>query len=113
LDKDPKNFDALHLLGSIKVQQGRQHEAVPLLSAAVKRNPRSADALMLPGSTQIALGRLDEVLGCFERAATAEPNNHQVLFNRAVALELAGRLSQACRSTIGWCGTIPQMPRPG
>jgi tetratricopeptide (TPR) repeat protein len=38
---------------------------------------------------------LDEALGCFERAATAEPNNHQVLFNRAVALELAGRLSQA------------------
>ncbi|MBX9829568.1 MAG: tetratricopeptide repeat protein [Xanthobacteraceae bacterium] len=95
LDKDPKNFDALHLLGRIRVQQGRQHDAVPLLSAAVKRNPRSVDALMLLGSTQIALGRLDEALSCFDQAARAEPNNHQVQFNRAVALELAGRLSQA------------------
>jgi tetratricopeptide (TPR) repeat protein len=95
LDKDPGNFDALHLLARIKIQQGRQQEAVPLLSAAVKRNPRSAEALMLLGSTQIALGRLDEALSCFDRAAAAEPNNHQVLFNRAVALELAGRLSQA------------------
>ena len=95
LDKDPKNFDALHLLGRIKVQQGRQQEAVWLLSAAVKRNPRSAGALMLLGSTHIALGRLDEALSCFDQAAAAEPNNNQVLFNRAVALELAGRPSQA------------------
>ena len=35
----PQNFDALNLLGAVKLQQGHAGEAHRLFSAAVKANP--------------------------------------------------------------------------
>ena len=41
----PKQFDAKHLLGVIRLQQGRNTEALDHISAALKLKPRSALAL--------------------------------------------------------------------
>src|SRR5207247_9092283 len=40
----PNQFDALNLLGTVKVQRGQAGEAYRLISAALKVNPRAADA---------------------------------------------------------------------
>jgi len=40
----PDHFDALNLLGAIKIQQGQFGEAQRLFSAAIKANPRIAAA---------------------------------------------------------------------
>jgi Flp pilus assembly protein TadD len=45
LARNPREFDALHLLGLIRYQQGRPSEAHALLSQAIKLRPRSPQAL--------------------------------------------------------------------
>src|SRR5271154_3994841 len=44
LSLDPRHFDALHLFGVLRVQQGKFDEAVSLLSRAIVRNPASGPA---------------------------------------------------------------------
>src|SRR5689334_9088493 len=44
LRAEPKQFDALHLLGVLEAQRGRKDEALRLLNRAINVNPRSADA---------------------------------------------------------------------
>jgi Tfp pilus assembly protein PilF len=45
LADDPSHFDALHLAGVLRHQQGRSAEALRLVGAALKAQPGSADAL--------------------------------------------------------------------
>ena len=44
LRADPRHFDALHLLGILRQQQGNAAEAARLIDAALKLNPRSVAA---------------------------------------------------------------------
>jgi predicted Zn-dependent protease len=53
----PDVFDALNLLGGIKMQQGQLGEAQRLFAAAVKANPRIAAAWSNLGQAQHALKR--------------------------------------------------------
>ena len=46
LDVRPDHFNALHLLGVLRRQQGNGAEALRLIGAALKLNPRSVDALV-------------------------------------------------------------------
>src|SRR5262249_10129369 len=62
LARDPRQFDALHLLGLILYQRGRLGEAHDLLSQAVKLRPRSPQALTLLMAALLAMGRLEEAL---------------------------------------------------
>jgi tetratricopeptide (TPR) repeat protein len=95
LAREPRNADALYLLGTLKMQQGRAEEAAELVSAAVKRNPNSTDALTLLGSIMLALGRFDEALRSLGRVVAAQPYNVDAHFNRAAVLAQAGRLPEA------------------
>ena len=45
LARQPAHFDALHLLGVVRMQQGRGLEALELIEKALKVDPRSARAL--------------------------------------------------------------------
>ena len=45
LRADAGNFDALHLLGVLKQQQGQSGEAASLIAAALQVNPGSARGL--------------------------------------------------------------------
>src|SRR5262245_39518456 len=56
LARDPRQFDALHLLGLIRYQQGRAGEAHELLSQAIKLRPRSPQALAILMAALLALG---------------------------------------------------------
>src|SRR5258708_12747982 len=40
----PQHFDALHLLGVLREQQGRSAEALGLIASALEVSPESADA---------------------------------------------------------------------
>ena len=50
----PDQFDALHLLGLLKLQAGRAGEAQRLIASALKVNPGSPDALANLGSSFVA-----------------------------------------------------------
>jgi len=95
LARDPRQFDALHLLGLIRYQQGRAGEAHELLSQAIKLRPRSPQALAILMAALLALGRLEEALAACERLIALDPHDLDALYNRAVVLSRLRRFEDA------------------
>ena len=93
----------LNLANSLS-SQGRNTEALPHARASARLAPEIADAwntlggvLFLNAAASAAEGRalLDESIAAFERAVALEPAHADALANGAVALEAAGRRSEA------------------
>jgi tetratricopeptide (TPR) repeat protein len=82
----PGNFDALNLLGAIRMQQGQFGEARGLFSAAVKANPGIAAAWCNLGQAEYALKRPAEALQCFDKAQALAPDDVDILYQHANAL---------------------------
>ena len=95
LARNPREFDALHLLGLIRYQQGRLSEAHALLSQAIKLRPRSPQALSALMAALLALGRLDEALAACDRLIAIDPRDIDALYNRAVVLSRLGWFADA------------------
>jgi tetratricopeptide (TPR) repeat protein len=91
----PDNFDALHLLGSIKAQTGQMGEALRLISAALKINPRSPDALVNLANVLHALKRDTDALDCLDKALAINPGDLHALQNRGSALLTLNRPQEA------------------
>jgi protein O-GlcNAc transferase len=95
LKKNPNSFDALHLLGFLRYEQGRHADALKLISKALKLNPRAADALSHYGMILRKLKRHQEALAYYDKALAIKPDYADALNNRAnVVLEL-GRYEEA------------------
>jgi len=91
----PDNADALHLLGVLSSQQGREDLAADLIRRAIARDPRQP---MYHGNLGLALsrlGRLDEAIACFEKALALGSRDPNVLNNYADALRKAGKPDRA------------------
>ena len=71
----PDCFDALHLLGIVRLQSGKPGAALGLLEQALKLNPGSADVLANLGIVLAALNRDAEALATLDRALALAPNN--------------------------------------
>jgi tetratricopeptide (TPR) repeat protein len=78
----PRHFDALHLLGVLREQQGRSAEALGLLASALEVSPDSADAWSNRGVALKTLERWDEALKSYERALALAPDHVDALINR-------------------------------
>jgi tetratricopeptide (TPR) repeat protein len=97
LAADPHHFDALHLLGVLRQQQGRSVEALQLIAAALKTY-QSADALANYGLVLDALERREEALASFDRALELNRDHANALNNRALTLAALGRTADAMAS---------------
>jgi protein O-GlcNAc transferase len=95
LARDPRQFDALHLLGLILYQRGRLGEAHDLLSQAVKLRPRSPQALTIFMAALLAMGRLEEALAACDRLIAIDGRSLDALYNRAVVLSRLRRFDDA------------------
>src|SRR5438874_23202 len=62
------HFDALRLLGAIKLQQGIVHEGASLLAAAHRVDPSSLEVLTNLGLCLWRVGRPHDALSCYDRA---------------------------------------------
>jgi tetratricopeptide (TPR) repeat protein len=91
----PDHFDALNLLGAIKVQQGQFGEAQRLFSAAIKVNPRIAAAWCNLGQAQYALKRPADALQSFDKARALAPDDVDILYQHANALLALDRPREA------------------
>jgi tetratricopeptide (TPR) repeat protein len=98
LERDPKNFDALHLLGFLNHQRGRSTIALPLLAAAIRHNAQSVAALSNYGLVLHALNRTVEALASYQAALAIEPNNADLLNVQGIALLNLGRPQEALMS---------------
>jgi tetratricopeptide (TPR) repeat protein len=95
---EPGHFDALHLLGLVRHQQGDPIEGLRWVAAALKVNATSADALSNYGLILDILKRHQEALECFEKALLLQCDHVNTLNNRGLSLLALGRNAEALAS---------------
>ena len=111
LKERPGNFDALHLLGIIKLQSGNPGAAVGFLESALKANPDSPDVLSHLAMALVPLRRDNEALALLNRAQAIEPHNWHTLNIRGTLL---ARLNRAEEGLADFDRAIAIEPRnPG
>src|SRR5262245_12431115 len=91
----PEQFDALQLLGAIRIQQGRHAEGADLIRRALRVNPNSARALLNLGFALLSLKRADEAATSFSQALALNPGYAQALHGRGAALAQLNRPQEA------------------
>jgi tetratricopeptide (TPR) repeat protein len=77
----PDQFDALHMLGVIALQEGRHTEALALIRRALAVRPNSVWAQSNLGLVLRALKRGAEAVASFERALALDPSDIDALNN--------------------------------
>src|ERR1700719_1728683 len=82
----PRHFDALHLLGVLREQQGRSAEALGLIASALEAASGRAAARSNRGVALKTLERWDEALNSNDRALALKPDHVDALINRAHVL---------------------------
>jgi predicted O-linked N-acetylglucosamine transferase (SPINDLY family) len=92
---DPRNFDALHLLGVLDGQRKDTLSAIDWLRRAIAVSPDNAAAMGNLGAALIDVDRAQEAIEVLDRAVQLAPNDTACLKNRAAALRKLGRLEEA------------------
>ncbi|AMN43366.1 tetratricopeptide repeat protein [Rhodoplanes sp. Z2-YC6860] len=95
LQSDPRQWQALHQLGSIFLERGDHVQALEYMAAAMKANPASAEAKSNYGFILQKMERHEEALDYFSRSLVVRPTYAPALLNRGVSLHQLGRLQQA------------------
>ncbi|HLA39492.1 MAG TPA: tetratricopeptide repeat protein [Candidatus Glassbacteria bacterium] len=102
LTRDPRNPDALHLLGVIAHQVGNPQQAVECISLAidycdqaVPRIPSNPIAHNNLGEAYRALGRIAEAVACYEQALLLRPDYAEAHYHLGLALEDQGKAEEA------------------
>ena len=95
LTAQPNHFDALHMLGVIRHQQGRNPEALDLIGRALAARPSSAWAHSNIGLVLRALTRHAEAVASFERALQLDPNDVDTIINLGGTLFALARYEEA------------------
>ena len=106
----PDQFDALNLLGTVKLQRGQAGEAYRLISAALKVNPRVSDAWINLGIILHALKRDQESLESFDKALALAPDDAGALNYRGNVLLGLGRPSDALAAFDRVLALVPRHP---
>jgi protein O-GlcNAc transferase len=95
---DPAHFDAHHMLGLLRAQQGEFLEAVKAIAQALKLAPRNQQALANFGNVLRALGQREEALASYDAAISENRDDAVIWFNRGLLLAEMRRLPDAVAS---------------
>jgi len=98
LQADPRQPVALHLLGVIAHQEGKNDVAVDLITQALAIKPDFADAHNNLGNAFKELGKLDEALASYHKALAIRPDYADAHNNLGAAFNELGRLDEAVAS---------------
>lgn len=98
LQREPRNFDALHMLGVIALQTGRIQEGVALIEQALRVRPNHPQALANLGNGYLFAHQPEHALSSYDRALALDPRFAGVLNNSGNALQLLGRHEEAAES---------------
>jgi protein O-GlcNAc transferase len=99
----PKNPDALHLLGMLARQLGRHESAADLIRQAIAVNPADPRYYLGLGSAELAQGRLDEAISAYRTTLQLKPGVAVAHSNLGAALREKGCLDEAvaeCRHAL-------------
>ncbi len=99
LQYQPKQFDALHLLGIISCQTQRTVRGVELIRKAIKINPKVADAhYNLGNALLLDLNCPEEAIASYDKAIALKADLAEAYSNRGIALRNLKRPAEALKS---------------
>jgi protein O-GlcNAc transferase len=99
LTNDPRQFDAMHMLGVIAGQRGDFRQGARILTDAVKIRPDSADGLINLGRMQAALEDYAGAAESYRKALALNPNHPLAHNNFGIILRRLGH----CEDAISHC----------
>lgn len=91
----PEQFDALHMIGVIALQEGRYEESQTKIAAALKLHPDNAAALGNLTAACLRNGQFEEALEWGQCALKIEPESVDALINLSTSLYELGRYQEA------------------
>lgn len=97
ITRDPRNADAMHLLGLIAHQQGDTESALKLIQSAIAIRP-VADFYVNAGVVLRKLGRTEEAIAAYHSAVRFGPRVPEAHNGLGLALNDAGKSDEALRS---------------
>jgi tetratricopeptide (TPR) repeat protein len=86
LEIEPDNVEALKLLSSMLISQGREEEAKPLMDRLPEGEVLDADAYLNVGIDAYNDGRLDEALAEFDKVVQGFPDLPEAYYYRGLVL---------------------------
>ncbi len=95
LAADKDFYPALHLMGLIRLHQGRPGEALPYIEHALRLQPGTPEMLSNYGIALEGVGRPAEALEALERVVKAAPGNSRAWNNRGALLSKLQRNEEA------------------
>lgn len=95
LSRQPNMFEALHLMGLLRMHQNRLEEAVGFMARALNLRPDAPETLTNYGLALVSLDRPAEALPILERVAAAAPHNAAIRSNIGGVLQRLGRNQEA------------------
>src|SRR5665213_2582885 len=95
LGQDPNFYPALHLMGLIRLHQGRPAEALPFIERALKAQAPTPEMLGNYGIALEGVGRHAEALEALGRVVKATPANGRAWSNRGALLSKLARNQEA------------------
>jgi predicted O-linked N-acetylglucosamine transferase (SPINDLY family) len=109
LAAEPRQSDALHLLGVMARQRGDLAQAVEYLEQAVAADPTNAEYPNSLGIAWKAQGQLERAVACYRRALQLKPDYAEAHNNLGSALCLLGNAEGAAASCRRALGLRPDM----
>jgi protein O-GlcNAc transferase len=95
LRSDSRHADAMHLLGVLAHQTGRQDAAAVLIGNAIAEMPRMPAFHNNLGNVRKAQGRLDDADAAYLSALKLNPDYVEAHYNRGLIRQAQGRLEEA------------------
>ena len=95
LATQPRNADALHLLGVICAQTGNQQGAAELIGKAILENPQVASYYSNLGLALQELKQFDAAVASYDKAISLKPNYAEPYYNRGNARKELKQLDAA------------------
>lgn len=96
IERQPRSFEALHLLGMLMLQTGDAGNAAALLKRAAKVKPADAPTRTLLGVALQSSGEAEASVEHFAQAVKLEPRNAEYQYNLGKALRSLNRFDEAC-----------------
>ena len=98
LQIDPRQFDALHLIGVIAKQRGDHQTAMNFFAKAIAVDPKQAKVHCNLGATLQDLDKSTEALACYDLAISLQKDYAMAWNNRGNCLRQLGRYAEALES---------------
>ena len=98
LASNPRNFDALHLLGINAAQTQNYIQALKLFDKSLQVNPGSIYALMNKGNVLLEIKRFESALQNYSQAIRMQPEVAEVYYNQGNAFLYLNRFKEAVAS---------------